>query len=148
MSDQKHEEQHDFFGDDTHGNDLSSAQVASIDDHRWPKTMSEFVEVLSAAAVRQGISKDKTAANEIARWAVLTLGVHFGGRQVYLPKGDVLHTALRDMQMWQEFTGHNHEQLASKYKLSVVAVYKIIGQQRALHMAKVQPRLPLEEMLK
>jgi len=139
------EQQHDFFGDDTHGNDLSAADVASINEHRWPKAMTEFVQVLSAAAIRNGISKDKADADQIARWVVLTLGVHFGGRQVYLPKGDVLYAALRDVKMWQEFTGHNHEQLAKKYNLSVVAVYKIIGQQRALHMAKIQPQLPLEE---
>lgn len=138
------DEQQDIFGDDTHGNDLSKADVANIDDHRWPKAMAEMIEVLAAAAQRHGLATDQGGAKEMARWVVMTLGQYFGGRQVYLPKGDILRAAIRDNQIWQEFTGHNHEALGIKYGVSTVWVYKIIEQQRAIHLARVQPQLPFE----
>ena len=137
------ENQSDILGEDTHGNNLLAAEAAvELDDSRWPKTMAELVDVYTSAAVREGIAPDTDRANHIARWVVLTLGQHFGGRMTYLPRGDQLKTALRHNQIWAEFTGNNVEALASKYKLSSVRVYKIIQEQRALHRAKVQPQLP------
>jgi len=135
-----------FDENDTHGNDLSQAELASVDDHRWPKAMAEMVDVLSASAIRQGVAAKKEDADHLARFVVVTLGHHFGGRQIYLPKGDILDAAIRDKKIWQEFNGKNVVQLAIKYKLSEVAIYKILSQQRALHRAKVQPSLPFGEV--
>lgn len=137
------EQQDDIFGDDTHGNDLTHAKVAEIDEHRWPKAMAEFIDVLAASALRSKLVANEAEAQKYARWCVLTLGKHFGGRQVYLPKGDHLDKALRDNQIWHEFNGKNHEALAEKYRLTVVGIYRIIATQRQLHINRIQPKLPL-----
>lgn len=138
------ETQDDIFGDDTHGNDLSKAEFNDVDEHRWPKAMAEFIDVLAASALRNGMVSTPEDAKQYARWAVLTLGKHFGGRQVYLPKGDKLLSALRDNQIWHDFNGKNHEDLAARHGLTVVRVYKIIAEQRHLHIEKLQPQLPFK----
>jgi len=137
------EQQNDIFGDDTHGNDLLASELEAVDLHRWPRMLAELVDVYSAAATREGIVQEEEKAQRIARWVVLTLGQHFGGRQFYIPQGGALRIALRDTKIWSEFTGNNVSELAGKYHLSEVQIYKIIKEQRALHRAKVQPQLPL-----
>lgn len=130
----------ELFGDDTHGNDLSRANVEGLDDRHWPRAMAELVDVFTAAAVREEIAVGDEA-QALARWAVLTLGNHFGGRQTYLPKGESLRSAMRDQQIWQEFNGRNQDELARKFDLTVIRVYQILSEQRALHRDKIQPRL-------
>lgn len=137
-------EQEDIFGDDIGGNDLLQA-VATLDDHHWPYRLTEMVEVMAAAALRQGMAADQAEALRLAHWAVLVVADHFGGRQTYLPRGDSLRRALRDNHIWHEFNGRNVDELGSKYKMSAVRIYSILAEQRALHRAKVQPQLPFPE---
>ncbi len=144
MSDE--DDQNDMFGDDDHGNDLSKYQaLADVDMDRWPKVMAELVDVFRAEALRHKMAATEEAADKLARWLVLTLGGYFGGRPMYLPKGDKLEIALRDTHIWQEFSGNNVPELAVKFKLTTVRIYDILAQQRTLHRAKVQPQLPFQE---
>lgn len=135
-----HEEQQDIFGNDTHGNDLTAASSAQLEDHHWPRTMSELVDVFTARAMQDDIVSDEEASS-LARWVVLILGNHLGGRQAYLPKGDKLRAALRDQQIWHDFNGRNQVELASKHQLTVIRIYQILSEQRALHRDKIQPKL-------
>ncbi len=144
MSDE--DDQNDMFGDDDHGNDLSKYQALSdVDRDRWPHTMAELVDVFTAEARRHSMAGTEDAAGKLARWVVLVLAEHFGGRQAYLPKGKQLKEALRDTQIWQDFKGQNHDELAKKYDLTVVRIYSIVNRQLMLHRTKVQPQLPFDE---
>ncbi len=70
----------------------------------WPKTLVELIEFLGHEAERQRMFDSREQAFVVARWVVLSLGQYFGGRQFYLPKGDKLALAIRDHQIWSEFS--------------------------------------------
>ncbi|WP_157890267.1 Mor transcription activator family protein [Marinobacterium aestuarii] len=70
-------------------------------------------------------------------------GARCGGRHVYIPKGDRIREAVRDVELFRDRhdRGILPDELASRYKISTQHVYRIIKEQRSLHMKKVQPAL-------
>lgn len=98
---------------------------------RWPKMLAEMSDVTAAhLETRQNLDAE-TARTQAQEW-IITLAHHFGGRPLYMPKGDSLKQALRDSAIWQEFTGKNVYELAGKHDMSRTQIYRIIAQQRQL----------------
>jgi Mor family transcriptional regulator len=108
-------------------------------ESRWPKTLADLFRVLEAYNRRAGMSDERAALD--ARDRVVLIGEYFGGRMVYIPKGDALRTAALHAQIWSEFTGRNHEDLAQRYGINVVSIYDILKQQRKLFQRRIQGRL-------
>ena len=63
---------------------------------------------------------------------------YFGGKSFYLPAGDKIKEALRDVQIYQDFTGNNVPELIKKYRLSESTIYAILRTQRALQRKRHQ----------
>lgn len=131
------EEQTELF--DTH--QLDPAILAHLDDiapdeqERWPELLKEFHDVLKAQLIRQG------ADATLAPGLLLALCEHLGGCQVYIPRGDALKRSVRDMQIWNEFNGHNVDELARRHQMSFVSIYKALARMRALERKRRQPEL-------
>lgn len=66
---------------------------------------------------------------------------HWGGLLIYFPKDDVFRIASRDIDIYNEFNGTNHAELARKYDICQRTVYKIITKMRAQLNTKNQPDL-------
>lgn len=64
----------------------------------------------------------------------------------YLPTGEALDRALRDNRMWREYRGRpgQIEQFMREENLTQQAVYRILAEQRELHVGKAQGKLALE----
>lgn len=107
--------------------------------YRWPGLLVEMIDVLGDRYVRSGMDKGEAAS--LARLAITALAQHFGGRPFYLPRGDRLKRALRDAQIWDEFTGDNVFELAERHRLTPKQIYEILAEQRKWHRARVQTRL-------
>jgi Mor family transcriptional regulator len=107
--------------------------------HAWPKTLVELSDVFAAHFRERGL--DEMRAAREARLVVLTLAKHFGGRMWYVPRGDALTRALRDMEIWERFDGTNAQALAGEFGLSFVEIYRTLAEQRRLHRERVQPKL-------
>ncbi|WP_428986688.1 Mor transcription activator family protein [Stenotrophomonas lactitubi] len=60
---------------------------------------------------------------------------------MYLPSGVRLRNALRDAEIYRLAKRGNITELAQRHGLTEVAVYRIIREQRELHLSKVQGRL-------
>jgi Mor family transcriptional regulator len=60
---------------------------------------------------------------------------------MYIPNGECLKDALRDIRIWRQFKGNNLEQLAREYGLTKRRVSQIIAEQRAAFVARKQRRL-------
>ena len=90
-----------------------------------------MLDVLTDELVRKA-HFDKGKAAELAGLAVSALAFHFGGRPFYLPRGDAMRRCARDGQIWAEFTGNNHEDLAERFGLAISQIYKIVARQREL----------------
>lgn len=134
-------DQRDLLGGGVDATDTE--MMAHLDDpeirHKWPQALAGFLDVATDGLIRSG--REKADATNAAIIAVRSLARYQGGRMFYLPKGDALEKALRDYQIWNEFRGRNQDELATKYRLTVVQIYSILREQRALHRKKVQPGL-------
>lgn len=104
--------------------------------HKWPSTLAEIIDILTCELVRQGENSD----NAKSKAAKLTgvMAHYFGGKSVYLPTGDVLKDALRNVQIYHDFDGRNVSELVSKYRLSESHIYAILREQRALLRKRYQ----------
>ncbi|WKE64355.1 Mor transcription activator family protein [Gallaecimonas kandeliae] len=134
------EEQLDMLGTDL-DQIIENLDKLTDDDLKsaWPVTLANLVEVFKAAFARKGLSEKQ--ALELAQHAVVAQAHYMGGREFYLPRGDSLQRALRNMQVWQEFNGRNIDALMAKYGFTRQGIAKILREQRSLARKKVQ--LPL-----
>lgn len=125
--------------------DLDSAELTGLLEHAavtadaraWPKMLTDLIDLLTAHFKRRGFARP----DEEARRVVAALAVYFGGRMMYLPRGDRLQKAMRDAEIWAAYTGNNVPQLAQHFRMSVPSVYAIIAEQRALRVRAAQPSL-------
>ncbi|EKE75205.1 Mor transcription activator family protein [Gallaecimonas xiamenensis] len=134
------EQQLDMMGTDldqilAHLDQLSDSDVKKL----WPQTLVNLVEVFEAAFKREGLSEDD--AKGLAKVAVVSQAHYMGGRTFYLPRDERLKKALRNIRIWQEFTGRNKHELLEKYQLTMSQLVNIINEQKALQTAKVQMQL-------
>ena len=134
-----------------HQNDIFSTGVTpsidignSVTQDRWPETLAQLIEVFTAALMREYKLNQEQAANQ-ARTITYEMAMYFGGNQVYLPKGDKLQRAIRDNAIWKNFNGRNIHELVTQYRLTHQQIHNIVREQRALHLAKVQPKLPFDD---
>ncbi len=67
-------------------------------------------------------SKSEQVANEL----MLHISSHWGGQMLYIGKDHAFHADKRDMQIYNEFNGNNHFELAEKFDLTVVYIYRIV----------------------
>lgn len=106
---------------------------------RWPQDLAAILRLIEATLVRRGMAKGPAFA--AAAEAALEISSYGGGRPVYIPVGQRLKLALRDAEIWRRFTGRNHHELAQEFGLTVVTIYEVLREQRALHMRKLQGHL-------
>jgi Mor family transcriptional regulator len=94
----------------------------------WPETLDLILRVFEKLLQRKGIDRGKSEA--IAKELALELAKTFGGRMFYLPRGDSIRRYFRNLRIFSEYNGSNHKELAKKYDISYVTVYKIVKQGR------------------
>lgn len=84
---------------------------------------------------------DEEQATKLATLIVDDFRHQCGGMSVYIPKGVGLDAILKHNQIYQDFRGNNHTELAKKYGYSEQRIYQIV---RAIHAAeskRIQPEL-------
>lgn len=109
-----------------------------------PQKMPELLTDLAARVQQILIEKaamDKGLAEHLGFEIARDMAETWGGQNIYVPKGLEMALHSRDEQIWSEFNGHNHNELARKYKISAQWVYTIVKRMRALEFAKRQPKL-------
>ncbi len=65
-----------------------------------------------------------------------------GGFGVYIAKGVMIHISERYNEIFDKFTGHNHDQLAREYGLTPMRIYQILKQVQLARFKKLQGVLP------
>lgn len=137
------EDQHDLLGDSSFSDELLE-HLDDIPDEirkKWPRDLAALLDIFQAALQRMGFDRDKS--RQIAHNLMNEQATYCGGRHVYIPKGDRLKQAIRDVELYNDWhdRGILPDELAGRYKISTVHVYRIIKEQRALRMKKIQPEL-------
>lgn len=101
----------------------------------WPSALADLVDVIENHLTRAGrVSED---AREIAQGVTIALAEYFGGRQVYIPRGESLKRFLRDTEIYKLSGKMRAQDIADKFGVSFVTVYKVIREQRALRRNKI-----------
>lgn len=139
----KDEEQPDLLGDGSFSDDL----LGHLDDIpeevrlKWPKDLAALVDIYSASLNRMGY--DDEQARSISHALLAEQATYCGGRYFYLPKLDALKKAIRDVELYKDWSdrGILPETLADKYDISATHVYRIIKEQRAYYQRRIQPGL-------
>ena len=137
------EEQKDLLGEHSFSEDLLAHLDEIPDDVRkkWPKDLAALIDLYQASLLRMGY--DEKDAKKIAHTLLAEQAMYCGGRHVYIPKGDRFRQAVRDIDLFNDWhdRGIVPDELATRYKLSTQHVYRIIKEQRAIHMKRFQPSL-------
>lgn len=66
-----------------------------------------------------------------------------GGEYFYVPKDIRLAAHRREVDVWEQFTGHNQRELARKFGVTVQYIYQIIARMREKDRKERQSELPL-----
>ena len=106
------------------------------ENQRWPSLLLELRGVL-ASELKDKVEDEDAVSLQLA----LAVGEHIGGMQVYLPRGDQLRRQLRNIEIYDKFSGNNIKQLAREYHVSDKTIYEIIAKMRALESQRRQPSL-------
>ena len=104
---------------------------------RWPSTLQSLCELMRVTLEGQAISNSVQISEALAT----TLSTYLGGRDIYIPNGDRLKDALRDIRIWREFKGNNLEELSRDYGLTERRISQIVKEQRLAFVARKQRRL-------
>ncbi|OZS45289.1 Mor transcription activator family protein [Photobacterium sanguinicancri] len=134
------EQQHEIFKTETSELELLINSVTEIADDnvrkRWPSTLQSLSEVLNSELKRAKVDEP-----HLADKLTIALGHYFGGRDIYIPNGSKLKSALRNISIWREYNGRNIEQLANHHKLTERQITEIIREQRQAELKRRQREL-------
>lgn len=93
-----------------------------------------YPEVLCdlAVCIQQTLAQIATADPAVTPALAIVEGIRaqFGGSLLYIPKGEKLDRAARNVAIFAAFTGRNHRELARRHKMTVSKIYEIIAAQR------------------
>lgn len=87
--------------------------------------LDDLAEQVSVAAVEAfGVSVD--AANALGADIAMRMVEQWGGQQLYMPKGVRIEASRMHHQIYEEWRGNNHRELARKYDCSLQFIYRVI----------------------
>lgn len=81
--------------------------------------------------------KHADKAEEVGQAVADLMAMHWGGQNIYFPMGLSYRLSKRDLQIYDEFNGTNHADLARKHRVSLQWVYKIV---KAVHATEIARR--------
>lgn len=119
--------------------DLFRADVPITQDPDYPELIRELADVVEQQLVEVGIEPDSAGA--VAESCAEAVRERFGGQVLYWAKGDTMRLRKRRMEMWQAFTGTNHNALAKQFGLCPQQIYRQLAIAKAEHIARTQGSL-------
>lgn len=112
----------------------------------WRDEAPEFlVEMADAAAdvLARDFGVEAGRADYMGYCVMRAIAEKVGGAQVYIPKVDSIARCARDEAIWRDFTGCNHRELARKYGVTKIHIYRIVKRMGELERERRQGNLPL-----
>lgn len=94
-------------------------------EHLRHELLSDLAAHVAQVLLDHGI--DESLADQAGTAAADHIADHWGGQLVNIPKDYRYRIAERDLQIWDEFRGNNHSELARRYGMTLRGVYKLIS---------------------
>lgn len=110
-------------------------------DTRVPELVADLEAQAIACLMENVPTLDGQTATIISKKLSQHLSCNWGGQLIYFPKNQGGKLDERDKQIYTEFDGKNHQELARKYNLAVQQIYKIVKAVSAHEMANRQGSL-------
>ncbi len=129
------ENQNDMFSDSFSPEILENINQAmdSEDGKAWTSTIVDLFQLVKFEYQQQGIDDVKAVLK-----TTLAIADCLGGVQQYLPKGERLRKYIRNMEIYYRFNGRNVRELARQYRQTEQNIYRIIAEQKRLHIKRQQ----------
>ncbi len=97
---------------------------------KLPEIINDLVDV-SSRAIAAELDLEEQKALQLGEMIAQHFCDMYGGCQIYIPVGFVLKLSQRDRQIFAEFNGKNHSELAKKWGCSERTIYGVIRRVRA-----------------
>jgi len=104
---------------------------------KGPELLVDLAEQCSLA-LKESAGLDKDKADQVGREIAERMASHWGGQNIYFPMGLSYKLSQRDRQIFDDFTGANHSELARKYGVSLQWIYKVVKTVRQEEIARRQ----------
>ena len=104
---------------------------------KGPELLVELAQHTSET-VREIIDIEPAVADQIGQAVANRMMQVWGGQNVYFPMGLSYRLSRRDREIYDEFNGTNHSDLARKYGVSLQWIYKIVKAVRQEETARRQ----------
>lgn len=92
---------------------------------KGPELLVDLAEQC-ALALKESAGLADEKATQVGREIADRMAAHWGGQNIYFPMGLSYKLSQRDRQIFDDFTGANHSELARKYGVSLQWIYKIV----------------------
>lgn len=104
---------------------------------KGPELLIDLTEHI-AIALAELVSMESAKAQHVAKEVSDRMAAHWGGQNIYFPMGQSIKLSRRDRQIYDDFNGSNHSDLARKYGVSLQWIYKIVKAVRKEEIARRQ----------
>lgn len=109
--------------------------------NRSSEIISRLVEIGAQRLVEEA-ELNPERARFLMRQIAHAVSTELGGDHVYWPRDPDFPLELRDLQIWQRFTGHNTDDLARQFDLTPRQVRYICAEMRKRAIRENQAQLP------
>lgn len=100
---------------------------------------TELLQDLAAKLERTAQEQLGVPAEKARLFATEAVGLiadDWGGQLIYVPMNAVGRRTQRNLNIWKEFRGDNHAELATRHGLCIQRIYEIIKAMQRLHAPK------------
>lgn len=94
--------------------------------HVLPDQDDDILLDLQQIVLRTLAENGIPAGSEMAGKIIEEVRSSWGGQQIYIKKTDQAQLTERNLEIYSEFNGSNHQWLAKKYNLAVPVIYRIV----------------------
>ncbi|MDR4518934.1 MAG: hypothetical protein MRK00_16310 [Nitrosomonas sp.] len=108
--------------------------------HEMPELLVCIADT-TAKTLRECTGLDEQTAGHIGHEVAISFAKVYAKQVVYVPSAENFLKHSRDEEIWSEFNGSNHNDLARKYNISAQWVYKIIKKMQLIKSKEVQGNL-------
>lgn len=110
-------------------------------EEKAPEILADLAKHIEVGLMEKVVANDEWSIEKVKQISVdiaHEIANAWGGEVIYIPRNVALLLSERDHQIWQEFNGYNHRELARKYNVSMAWVYQIVKRMRKAEIDRRQ----------
>lgn len=111
------------------------------DDLGYPELLEDMAAAVGELLCDKLPALSHDDAAEVGIALAEHLRRHWGGQSFYVPQGSQYRASLKHLEIWRDFNGRNHRQLARAHGVSLQQVYVVIRRMRQKLRDKSQGQL-------